>query len=271
MRSSSITSGSPPAALRRLAEDPDKLLWRYLDSPVKLGHTSLVVKAELPMDDGPLSVCYKRYRPRDWWKAFCGQFRRSRALRGWRLGHALLARGIATARPLAVCQSRRGHFRRSSYLATEWIEGAENLHLWGWRLASCRLSERLRRAAPCAESLGRLVGRMHAWQINHRDLKGSNLLVAEGDRGLRTYLVDTDGARLRRRFSAARQVRDLARLAASIEAHPWVTRTLRCRFLRTYVRQLPQDQVDWKTLWREVAAASRRMVRRKRRRREPVL
>ena len=41
-----------------------------------------------------------------WWKTLCGRFRRSRARRGWELGRALLARGIATPRPLAACEPR---------------------------------------------------------------------------------------------------------------------------------------------------------------------
>ena len=283
--------------LQRLLEDPDVLLWQNVDRPggvwrpVKISHESLIVEAELPLSDGPAllswkgvswkRVACKRYRPRSWWKAFCWLFRRSRARCAWNSGRELLARGIATARPLAMCEIRRFWFRRTSYLFTEWIEAAENLHLYGWQLADLPIRQRLRSAARCAESLGRLIGRMHSLQIAHRDLKGANLLVAQGNTAngndrLQTYLIDLDGVQIRRRLSPARRAANLARLAASIQAHPWVSRTVCCRFLHAYADQFPpatvsMDAVDWKSQWRNVAARSRRIVQRKRRRNQPVL
>jgi tRNA A-37 threonylcarbamoyl transferase component Bud32 len=234
------------------------------------------VEADLQLREGLIHVAYKQYRPRNWWKSLCSLCRRSRARRNWHLARALMARGIATARPVAICETRRSRFFRPSYLATEWIESGENLHLYGWRLAGRPLRQRLRDAAGCAESLGRLVGQMHAERISHRDLKGANLLVVQpaGPQGhgrTATYLIDLDGLRFRRRLSPARRAADMARLAVGLEAHPWVTRSLCCRFLRAYIAQLPPGRVAFKTLWRAVAARSRRMARRMRRRGEEVL
>ena len=160
---------------------------------------------------------------------------------------------------------------RTSYLATEWIEDAENLHLWGWRVAILEESRRLPLAARCAESLGQLVGRLHAEQIDHRDLKGANLLVARrGDR-LTTYLIDVDGVRFCSRLPPARRAANLARLAAGLEAHPWVTPSILCRFLRAYVREHDPGTIGWKALWRAVSRRALRNTRRKRRRGRQVL
>lgn len=144
----------PERRLSRLLKDPDELLWQNLHRPVKIGHGTLMVEAELALVGGPVHVAYKRYRPRNWWKSLCWLFRRSRARRAWQLGHALLKRQIATARPLAMCEFRRFWLGRTSYLATEWIEAAENLHLAGWQWADRPSDQRLRWAAGCAESLG---------------------------------------------------------------------------------------------------------------------
>ncbi len=261
----------PETELRRLLDDPAALLWRHLHRPVKIGHSSLMVEAELPLSRRPMRVAYKQYRPRSWWKSLCGLLRRSRARNAWNLGHRLLALGIPTARPLAICQPRGSWLFRTSYLATEWIEAAENLHLYGWRLAAQPLQHRLRSAARCAESLGCLVGRLHAQGIAHRDLKGANLLVAQqGDR-LSAWLIDVDGLRFPPRLSGRRRAANLARLAAGLGAHPWLTRTVSCRFLRAYVGQFPPGVIGWKPLWREVAARSRRIVARKRRNRQQPL
>jgi tRNA A-37 threonylcarbamoyl transferase component Bud32 len=112
---------------------------------------------------------------------------------------------------------------------------------------------------------------MHALQIAHRDLKGANLLVTEQADRVATYLVDLDGVCQHRRLSPALRAANLARLAAGMEAHPWVTRSVWCRFLRSYISQFPHGSVDWKQLWRDVAHRSRRIIRRKGRRREQVL
>ena len=261
----------PRDHLLRWLEAPDDLLWRNLDRPVKLGHSSVMVEAEVPLAGGTRHVALKRYRPRNWWKALRGLFRAGRARRGWRAGHALLQRRISTPRPVAVWEPRRPLLARPGYLATEWIEGAENLHLWGWRLAGAPLSERLRRAARLAESLGRLIGRMHAFQIAHRDLKGSNVLVVQqGDR-TETYLIDVDDVHVARRLGRRPRLADLARLAVSVEAHPWVTRAIHCRFLRAYAGEFPPGEVAWKNVWREAARQARRLARRKHRRRQQVL
>jgi tRNA A-37 threonylcarbamoyl transferase component Bud32 len=259
-------AGLPAPELVRLLEHPDALVWRHLDRPVKLSHESLLVEAELPWADGPVHVAYKQFRPRRWWKSLCGRFRRSRARRGWELGRALLARGIATPRPLAACEPRNPWFFRTSYLATEWIAGGENLHLFGWRLADCPAPQRLRLASRCAVNLGRLLGRMHAAGIVHRDLKAANLLAVGQQDDVTVYLVDLDGIRIGRRAGPRRRAADLARLAAGLQAHPWLTPTVFCRFLRAYVAGLPPGTVAWKTLWRQVARRAESHVRRQQRR-----
>jgi len=265
--------GSPRLAegqLRRVLADPDDLLWRHADRPVKISHESLMVEAELRLRDGSVRAAYKRYRPRNWWKALLGLIGPSRAFRDFRRAAALLARNVGTAGPLLACRPR-GWRRATSYLATEWIEGAENLHLWGWRLARCPARQRLRSAARAAESLGHLVGRMHAAGIAHRDLKAANLLVLEGPQDVAAYLVDLGGMRLAGRLSPARRAADLARLAVGLTAHPWVPRAVAYRFLRAYAAEFPPGRIAWKDVWRAVAARSRALVRRKLRRGREVL
>ena len=287
------TGGISQTRLKDLLDDPEALLWQYIDHPVKIDHGGLMVRAELALTQGSVAVALKRYRPRSSWKAFCSLFRPSAARRDWNRAHGLLARQIPTAQPLAIVEPSPFRPERRSYLATQWIESAENLHLFGWRLADCPMPQRLSRAAACAESLGHLIGKMHGQGISHRDLKPANLLVVQTPEPLRggssgcpcswpttTYLVDMGGVRVARwptrTITAASRARDLARLAAGIEAHPWVSHAIRLRFLRAYERELADDRQlpgppSWKALWRDVAARSRRIVARKSRRGRAVL
>lgn len=265
-----VVVGVDPEAVARLLADPETPLHCNVQRPVKLSHTSLLVEAELFAGPAPVAVAYKRTRPSGWWKSRLAWFRRRRALRAWRLGHALASRGIKTARPLLVIVPRGWLSRCDAYVATVWIEDSQNLHLYGWDLARRPAAERTRRARQAAAAMGNLIGRMHAWQISHRDLKGCNILLGERPGSVDAYLLDTDAVRVLRRLSHARRVRDLARIAASVVAHPWVTRTDRMRFMRAYARQLLPEQVDWQRLWRDVERQTAAIVKRLRRRGQPV-
>lgn len=261
----------PREEFERLLADPDAPLQAGAHRPLKLAHRSVVVQSELRLAGGATQAAYKRVRAKNWVKALAFLFRRSAAMEAWYLGHALLLRGIATARPLLVCEKRRFGLRSDSYLATQWIDGAINLHLYGWKLARANADERRRRARQTAVALGRLIGRMHAWHIAHRDLKGCNLMLVEREADVEAYLIDLDGVRVGRSLSFATQARNLARLATSIEAHPWATRGDRLRFVQAYLREMSPGKSDWKPLWRATAAKSLAITRSLTRRRRPVV
>jgi tRNA A-37 threonylcarbamoyl transferase component Bud32 len=276
------TPALAPDDVRRLLADPAWLVWQYLDRPVKLTHDTVIVTAELQVDGQSLAVAYKQYRRRGLWKTFWRLFRTGPALRAYRMATALVGRGIPTPRPIAAREPLRRRWFDPSYLATEWIADSENLHLFGWRLAERPLVDRLAQAAAVAESLGRLIGRMHAVGITHRDLKWANLLVVSGDAlcpgapaaefpPLRTMLVDVDGARLVRRVPWRRRAADLARLAVGLAAHPWITPGVWRQFYRAYLAQLPTDKNTQRLVWRATAWRARRLIRKKRRRGIDVL
>lgn len=251
--------------LAQLIENPSAPLVDNLHDVYKLSHRSVVVQAPLPLNQSALHVAYKRVRPRNWWKTLLHYFRRSPALDAWHYGHALLLRGIATARPLLVIERSRFGLPAEGFLATEWIEGAKNLHVYCWELAGRSADERRRRTRQVARSLGRLLGRMHAWHVSHRDLKGCNILLVERDNAVDCYLIDADSVRLPRRLSPFFRAFNLARLATSVEAHGWITRADRARFWRAYLAELHRRDraawpADWKTGWRAVAKAVRRII-----------
>jgi tRNA A-37 threonylcarbamoyl transferase component Bud32 len=256
-------SDLPPSQLAALAADPEAPLRAFRHRPAKLSHPSVVVQAQLPLTDGPMLAAYKRSRPKHWWKSLLSPLRRPRALAAWQLANALRVRGIATARPLMVYQSKR---RGDGYLTSQWIDGAENLHLYGWRLASLDPRLRFALARRCLVRLGKLIGGMHAWDVSHRDLKAANLAVVEHADDTEVYLLDVDGVRLARRLSQRERVRNLARMAVSLRLHGWVSRTLALRCLLAYLQVQGVPRRSWKPLWRDVAAARHRLATRRERR-----
>lgn len=260
-------SDLPRDVLQSLAMSPERLLLSHLSDPYKLAHRSVVVRAELRSSAMTTAVAFKRVRGKNWWKAILFWFRPSPAWQAWQRGHSLLLRGIATARPLAIVERRWCGLRGESYLATEWIEGAVNLHVYAWRLANRPFAERRRRSRQVAEALGRLLGRLHGWQLSHRDLKACNLLVRERSDGVDCHVIDADSVCVARKVPDWFKALNLARLATSQMAHPWVSHGDRLRFLRAYLAESARmggdwRPADWKRVWRRVARATRQTARR---------
>jgi tRNA A-37 threonylcarbamoyl transferase component Bud32 len=258
-------------ARKSIAKDPQRFIRFATAMPVKISRETLVLETELPLDGETCPVAVKYYCPPSFAKKVSAMFRRPKAVRSWEKAEFLRTQDIATPGPLLACLLRGWASLGGNFLVTQWVTGGENLHLFGWRLAKRPLDERLRFAAACAESLGRMIGRLHAAGATHRDLKAANLLVVETDSGLKTWLVDLDGLRIGGTVSFDRQARDIARLAAGMTAHPWVTGSVACRFLRAYAREFPQGTIAWKPLWRAVVAYADQITRRKRKRGEQVL
>lgn len=240
------------ASLRNFADEPAALLRAGVERPHKLSHSTVVVESVMDVGGQPTPVIVKRFRVKEPFKRGLAAWRTPRAFVAWQRGQALFERGIATARPLAVCVTRAGARRGEGYLVVERLADASNLHEYAWSLAKLGRDDRRRRTWEVAESLGRTLGRMHAWRVAHRDLKACNLLIASFDGVPRAHVLDMDGVRLRRHLSAAERARDLARLAASVLIHDGVTRADRWRFLRAYAHEMQPEVLDLKALWRAI-------------------
>lgn len=176
------------------------------------------------LEDGRSLVVKRRRRIRARPLAGLGT---SRSEEAFHAGHALLVRSIATARPAAAVDRRRGARLEDTLLLTELIDGPA-LPVW---LASDP-------AAGARHALARrmaaMVARLHEAGFSHRDLKAPNILVVPGD-DPRPYLVDLDGLRRADPVPERRRVKDLMRLAVSLEEWGVARATDRLRFLRAYL------------------------------------
>ncbi|MBM4016732.1 MAG: hypothetical protein FJ288_00140 [Planctomycetes bacterium] len=153
----------------------------------------------------------------------------TRATAAFRKGHALLVRGVATARPVAaVMLWNRGAIADSLFLA-EPVAGVP-LSEWLRRGPEAALRRRM------ARDLAHLLRRLHDAGFSHRDLKAPNILVSTpAGPAARPVLVDLDGLRYSGGVSARRRARDIMRLGVSLDEWGASRRTDRLRFLRAYL------------------------------------
>ena len=211
------TSGAPGGSPAFLG--PARLL--------KQGRTSTVWRVEL--EDGRELIA-KRHNRTDRRGLAGGLLGASRSTIAFRRGHALLARGIATARPAAAMDFYAGGRRTDTLVLTEPVPDAVSLSDW---LAG-EPPPRLRRHVTWL--LARMIQRMHDAGLAHRDLKAPNILIAgAGGPDPRPVLVDLDGLRLLRRVSGGRRVQNLMRLSVSLDEWGVARGTDRMRFLRAYL------------------------------------
>jgi tRNA A-37 threonylcarbamoyl transferase component Bud32 len=252
----------PRDLLIRLVECPELPLRMGPAETVKAGNSALVVRAQLPIGDRLVPVAYKRVRRKTWAKQLTQFLGPNRTLRTFRAGHRLLEKGIATARPLAVIVPSRFDPTAPTWVATEWLEGAEDLTAFARRCRRLSPGQRNQAATAVAVALGGLLGRMHAVGVSHRDLKPQNLMVRYelGSEAAEAFVIDLDGVRFL--GGAGLRWKNLSRLAIGENAWHGFGLTVRRRFLLAYC-EAAGLRMPWKAAWLALAAATKTRQRRR--------
>ena len=239
---------------------------------VKDSPSSHVVRRRLKIGAAEIEVYVKRARRKHGIRWVTDLFRLSRPLRAFRLGHALLARHIHTALPLAAIEKRRGRFLIDSILITEAVDSGLHLNKFlsrylgnGTEADGLQAPIRKRLAQQVLWQLGRLARRLHQEGFAHRDLKATNLLVHwDGSQAHppELILVDLDGLSKVGRVSARQEYRGLMRLNVSLLECPVVNQAGRLRMLLGYLRRPGAGRINFRPSWRLLQRWSSKKIRR---------
>ena len=197
------------------------------------GPASSVSRVVIARGSGEMDLAVKWNHPRGVRVAWSERWRGSRASRAVAGAARLAPLGIAHPETFALAE-RRGLGRvDESFLLTGFVPGS--LPLPAAMPGLLRDGGRRRKVA---DALGRVVGRLHAADLDHGDLKHSNLLVtADAD----VALLDLDSLEPPRRPTWRRRVRALGQLEAyTRDLYPEVPRSDRARVLRAYFREDPR-------------------------------
>lgn len=164
------------------------------------------------------------------------------------LSRALTAAGIATPQPIALLE-RGGE----SILVTRFVEELRDLD----QVVLVELPRRkgsgwARLKRELAEQLARMIAAFHRAGFSHRDLKASNILVQlpkDSGAAPAVWLVDLKGVSKGTTTNAAKELRALTRLAASLVGYRSLSRSDFARFLAAYMTCMGLDKREWRTLY----------------------
>ena len=195
--------------LKALVAAPDHVDVTRDVTMVKDGNTCTVTSFRL----ASTSLVCKRYNIKNSWHALSRAFRPSRAACSWKNSHHLLRCGIATARPVAMCEQRFGPLRGKAWLYIEKIDG-ENLYYYHHHPEKLA-GDTFRRIV---QAFMVLFEKMVRERISHGDMKLGNFIFHAET----LYVIDLDSMQGHDREStfAAAFSRDMRRFFKNWQNYP---------------------------------------------------
>jgi tRNA A-37 threonylcarbamoyl transferase component Bud32 len=261
-----VVADVPRYIFQPFFEDPDEPFRRAGVQFLKQSPSSTVIALDLPGDDGPRRVIYKRFAVGHWTDPLVALVRRTPALRSYVLGHGLRLRCLPTPRPLGVWHRYKYGLPQEGYLLTELVPDATELHAFVKQLLSVGTKINRIQLRTLIDQLARLIGTLHHRHLSQRDLKASNVLVSNHQ----LTFIDLVGVIRHRKLRRSRRIQNLARLNASSGCCAGLTRTDKLRFLRVYLRWGLRGRQGWKQWWRAIEKATAEKVNRNRRTGRPL-
>ena len=195
-----------------------------------------VARIRINLGGAARTLYLKRYNAFSWRVLLGSLFRDSGAIRALRGAAVLLQAGIATAKPVAVVESRCWGMVTKSFFFTEEIEGGKTVDAY-WRddLSKLEGQDGFRRRRSFLRSLAALFRSLHGRQLYHDDLKDANILAVGGRQNQADcfFLLDLEGIRQCRRLSDRRRIKNLVQLHRTLGQH--LRRTDKICFLKEYL------------------------------------
>jgi hypothetical protein len=258
-----------PKDWRRAFKDPQSVIERFFSEnlPLKQSYSTLVCRGTLQVGEQAINVILKRQTGKNFFTMIRNCFRESRAIHAWKTGYAMIHRGMAVAKPLAVLERRIGPVVFETILVTEDVCPATNLRAFMINtLGDIPAAKRREFKQVITEQLAMLLRKMDFNHFSHRDMKGTNILLRnmpfeytnQQAKDIQVILIDLDGLTMNVRKEELGELKALVRLSYCVDYSEYVTRADRARFLKAYLTQFGSGRPNWKGLWRKIQAQRKR-------------
>lgn len=244
--------------LAKFLYDPEQIIQSHSVQILKTSRHGLVAAVRAPEQ----TMVIKQFDSRHAADRLIGHWRRSPALHCYRMAYRLETAGISIAKPYAFVEQRRHGQLLHSYMFMEYLKDTSQLGEF-WQTAT-QVQQR-----ETTLQLAAMIKRMHRYNMSHRDLKATNILVREhGDDTTSLFLIDFRGVTFSHWLGRTRRMKDLARLALSAVTSLHVSRTVLLRFLRCYLPA--NEQASWRRYWCEIARLMQLKIRQNAKRRREL-
>jgi len=226
---------------------------------VRSSDTAHVYRCTADTPVGTVGLYVKEYLPRTALDALKDLVRESRAERSFRAGLMLQESGVHTPAIAAMLLKRSVcGVRRRNILVTEEMRDARALNTLFVEAIAPGKQAALRPSRDMIAQLGRTIGRMHAMNICHGDLRGGNVFVAGQGADSVFYFIDNERTVRCRRLPARLRIKNLVQLNM---LQYGIGAADRMRFFRAYAQAAGLDKSDAKTIARRVIAQTRKRLR----------
>jgi len=184
--------------------------------------------------------------------------------RACRLSHHLLRNGISTPASRGFITVRGGKETRE-YLFKQSVPGGESLHNFlANEYAVLGADEQRQFRGLLSEELAEMIAGLHRAGCENRDLKATNLILANPVENLRErgivdlFLIDLEGVRRLGFTPRFRRERDITRLHLSLMMRAEFHHADRARFLTRYQSYFGES--GWKRAWRRLTRSTERRL-----------
>jgi tRNA A-37 threonylcarbamoyl transferase component Bud32 len=201
----------------------------------------------------------KQYHCRSAWDFIKHAFRPSRAKRTIQAAVMLEANGFASPAIIAMGDRSKGPFCFENFLLTREVQDASPIYAFFPQHFS--VPDRMQAKRDFIRALGHFVGRLHAANISHGDLRLGNILVrsslnqqpAASNQQLVVdfFLLDNERTVKYARLPNRLRLKNLVQV--NMYRHTGLSRTDRLRLFKAYLYENPHLASAWKTWAQKVA------------------
>nr|WP_169853148.1 lipopolysaccharide kinase InaA family protein [Anaerohalosphaera lusitana] len=243
-----IDDGFPVDTLRRLPRGPHFENVRGPFERVNASTSARVFRCKIGFAGRPVELYFKQYLHRSVTDFLKHAFRPSRAVRSLKAAKMLAEHDLNAPPVVAVGELKLGPFVLENFTFTEAVNHAPDLyeHVQAFAKSSSHLERR-----SFIEQLGETIGRMHATNISHGDLRPGNVLARKTDDRWQFFFLDNERTRKYMRIPRKLILKNLVQI--NMLHSDVLSSTDRMRFFKAYLRSNPKLVPERKLIARKSA------------------